>query len=378
MNETNPTTEVASFLDELQTLADHSPSRQEFPHASSFEERIPIYHASDILKLGNSIEGELTRCLKSGPGVFVIHNAYPASLIDDVTQVFQTTIKEETAQGVSKGDHFGNNIRIWNAFQKLILRKPELGIRYYAHPVLATVSRSWLGPRYQMTAQVNTVKPGSQAQTPHRDYHLGFQSQSAISRFPIHAQIMSQYLTLQGAIAHTDMPLHSGPTEFLPYSQCLEEGYSAIHFDEVKRFFQATKTQLPLAKGDAVFFNPALFHAAGANSSDNDRIANLIQVSSAFGKTMEAIDHRAIALACYPILREQGLTLESSSGLKAQDVLTATASAYPFPTNLDDDPPIEGHAPRSLADHLEWNLRKNTPVEAFQQSIDHYLSTRRP
>ena len=39
---------------------------------------------------------------------------------------------------------------------------------------LALVSRAWLGPGYQVTSQVNVVRPGGQAQDPHRDYHLGF------------------------------------------------------------------------------------------------------------------------------------------------------------------------------------------------------------
>ena len=40
-----------------------------------------------------------------------------------------------------------------------------------------------------------------------------------------------------------------------------------------------------------MFFSPALFHAAGENTTkDFNRSANLIQVSSAFGKTMETID----------------------------------------------------------------------------------------
>ena len=41
-----------------------------------------------------------------------------------------------------------------------------------------------------------------------------------------------------------------------------------------------TPVQLALGIGDAVFFNPALFHAAGTNrTTDVDRMANLLQVS---------------------------------------------------------------------------------------------------
>ena len=49
--------------------------------------------------------------------------------------------------------------------------------------------------------------------------------------------------------------------------------------------------QLPLSKGDALFFSPAMFHAAGSNVAQIfTRMANLLQVSSAFGRAMETID----------------------------------------------------------------------------------------
>lgn len=46
-----------------------------------------------------------------------------------------------------------------------------------------------------------------------------------------------------------------------------------------------------LSKGDGIFFNPALLHAAGHNrSADIRRMANLLQVSSAIGRCMETVD----------------------------------------------------------------------------------------
>ena len=95
-------------------------------------------------------------------------------------------------------------------------------------------------------------------------------------------------LTLQGAIAHCDMPIETGPTLYLPFSQSYLPGYLATARPEFRDYFDKHHVQLPLAKGDAVFFNPALFHAAGTNrSKDVRRIANLLQVSSAFGRAME-------------------------------------------------------------------------------------------
>jgi ectoine hydroxylase-related dioxygenase (phytanoyl-CoA dioxygenase family) len=54
--------------------------------------------------------------------------------------------------------------------------------------------------------------------------------------------------------------------------------------------------QLPLDKGDMIFFSPALFHGAGSNQSQSDRIANLVQISSAFGRTMETVNTTRMVL----------------------------------------------------------------------------------
>ena len=63
-------------------------------------------------------------------------------------------------------------------------------------------------------------------------------------------------------------------------------------------YFDAHHVQLPLQKGDAVFFNPALMHAAGHNrSADVRRMANLLQVSSAFGRAMESVDRLRMSQA---------------------------------------------------------------------------------
>ena len=84
--------------------------------------------------------------------------------------------------------------------------------------MIALISRAWLGPGYQVTSQVNVVRPGGQAQDPHRDYHLGFLSNDVAAQYPTHVHLLSPVLTLQGAVAHSDMPVESGPTMYLPYS----------------------------------------------------------------------------------------------------------------------------------------------------------------
>ena len=89
---------------------------------------------------------------------------------------------------------------------------------YYANNLIAAVCRAWLGPGYQVTSQVNVVNPGGAAQSAHRDYHLGFASDTQAVRFPAHVHRLSPVLTLQGAVAHTDMPAETGPTIYLPHS----------------------------------------------------------------------------------------------------------------------------------------------------------------
>ncbi|MBE7213197.1 MAG: phytanoyl-CoA dioxygenase family protein, partial [Gluconacetobacter diazotrophicus] len=197
------------------------------------------------------------------------------------------------------------------------------------------------------TSQVNVVRPGGAAQTPHRDYHLGFQAAEVVRHFPVHVHRFSPMLTLQGAVAHCDMPLESGPTLYMPFSQNYGPGYLAAQEPEIRDWFGRERLQLPLRKGDAVFFNPALLHAAGNNrSADIRRMANLLQVSSAYGRAMETVDRIRMADTLFPVLR----ALAERGALTADEVdnaVAASAEGYSFPTNLDRDPPIGGLAPRS-------------------------------
>jgi ectoine hydroxylase-related dioxygenase (phytanoyl-CoA dioxygenase family) len=235
---------------------------------------------------------------------------------------------------------------------KFALRDPEAFAGYYGNEVIALVAEAWLGPGYQVTSQVNVVNPGGQAQVAHRDYHLGFMSEEQSRAFPAHVHRLSPALTLQGAIAHCDMPVVTGPTMYLPHSQKYPPGYVAFHQPEFTAYFDQHFVQLPLRKGDAAFFNPALFHGAGTNhSTDVRRMANLLQVSSAFGRAMEAVDRTAMCRALYPSLLAQRAAGTDERTLR--NVIAASAEGYAFPTNLDRDQPIGGLAPETQAD-LVW------------------------
>ncbi len=366
-------------LDAFKALTAQSLDPGAVPHAALVEKNVPIYDMGALAPLltqdasRQALMAEWAWVLGQSAGVIVLKSAYPdTDPIDRATAVFNTIIAEEKAGSAGKGDHFataGANDRIWNALQKQCLRDPEGFALYFGNTAIAAVAEAWLGPAYQMTAQVNLVHPGGKAQQAHRDYHLGFQPADVSARYPVHAHRLTAALTLQGGIAHCDMPLESGPTKLLPFSQLYDAGYIAFHDAAHRAHFEDAHIQLPLSKGDAVFFNPALFHAAGENRSAGiERLVNLLQVSSAFGRAMEAIDRRAMAQALFPVLRD----LVAGNRLTAAErdaAIAAAAEGYAFPTNLDTDPPVGGNAPQSQAALLAQALSEGWPEHALHNAF---------
>ncbi|KAJ4308360.1 hypothetical protein N0V94_009393, partial [Neodidymelliopsis sp. IMI 364377] len=299
-------------LEEFKKLTTQSTSIH-YPLASSIEKNIPVYELPDFSSQTpeqlSALQDEWYHILLHGPGVFATKRMFTdLSLIDRVNGVYASIIASEKQSSGKKGDHFassGSNDRIWNSLSKHCLAHPSSFLDYYSNPWLPLISSAWLGPHHRLTAQVNIVRPGASAQISHRDYHLGFQSAASCAQFPKALQVASQFLTLQGAVAHSDMPVESGPTRLLPFSQRFEEGYMAYRLKEFQEYFLEEYVSVPLEKGDGLFFNPALFHAAGANmSSDIQRSANLLQVSSAFGKPMEMIDSVPLVEKTWDSLRE--------------------------------------------------------------------------
>ncbi|WP_432133433.1 MULTISPECIES: phytanoyl-CoA dioxygenase family protein [unclassified Streptomyces] len=360
-------------LDDLRALVERSTGLAGYPHASSVAEGVLVYDAERLRAApGHAVRTELVRALADGPGVVVLRGAFPEpTVVDRMTAVFEALIAEQRASGTAAGDHFarpGANDRVWNALEKAALYDPEAFADYYANDMVALVSTAWLGPGYQITSQVNVVNPGGAAQTAHRDYHLGFLSRATAAAYPAHVHRLSPVLTLQGAVAHGDMPLESGPTLYLPYSQRYEPGYLAWRLPEFQEYFGTRRVQLPLAKGDAVFFNPAVFHAAGANrTADVRRTANLLQVSSAFGRAMETVDREAVVNAVYPVLLRRAA--QGAEPSWAERVIAASADGYPFPTNLDSDPPVDGLAPPTQADTLRRALRERWTPDTLREEL---------
>lgn len=371
-------------LDDFVALVERSTDLADYPFAAEVVDNVVVYDGDALRAAGadpstrRAVQAELARALLHGPGVVAFRRAFADTApVDAVTDAFFSMVAEQHALGRNAGDHYakpGANDRVWNVLEKLARRAPEAFVAYYANEPLALVSEAWLGPAYQVTSQVNVVNPGGEAQSPHRDYHLGFLTDEVAEQYPAHVHALSPVLTLQGAVAHCDMPVESGPTLYLPYSQQYLPGYLAWRREEFRAYFEAHRVQLPLAKGDAAFFNPALFHAAGHNrTTDIKRIANLLQVSSAFGRAMESMDKPAMLRAIYPALVQLAST---GTAAAVRNVVTTAGDGYPFPTNLDRDQPLGRLTPISSAELVTGALAAGWSADAFDQALAAYVRRR--
>jgi ectoine hydroxylase-related dioxygenase (phytanoyl-CoA dioxygenase family) len=371
-------------LDDFRAQVLRNTDPADYPLATAVRSNVLVYTAATIDAADRrALQSELIRALADGPGVVIFEGAFSPGVVDRASEAFFSIIDAQHEAGDAHGDHFGKpgaNDRIWKAAQKLALHAPQVFADYYANDALAVICQAWLGPRYQVTAQVNVVNPGGTQQVPHRDYHLGFVSADQLAEYPAHLHRTSPLLTLQGAVAHCDMPVDSGPTMLLPFSQLFEGGYIAFNRQDFVEFFAEHHVQVPLAKGDAVFFNPALYHGAGSNVSTGTsqirRIANLLQISSPFGRAMEALDRTAMVRAVYPALRAM-----KAAGHQQRELLNAvvaTAEVYAFPTNLDSDQPIGTLAPPSQVDAVLAALSDDMTAEQLDVALRDQDDRRKP
>ena len=373
-------------LEDFRAMVERRATSTDYPLASTIERNVPIYDATKVEAVAGDREdllgylAEWHRVFLDGPGIVVFRGAIrDMALLDAVSAVLRQIIDEEREATGGKGDHFakaGANARVWNSHEKLCMRAPELYSRYAANDVVDLVSRSWLGPLYQITCQVNLVYPGGKAQVPHRDYHMGFQQEHQLRDYPVTVHRLSAALTLQGGISHCDMTIESGATKFLPYSQTYVPGYFATLRPEFRAYFEEHFVQLPLAKGDALFFNPALFHAAGANvTEDVERLANLMQIGSGYGRSIEIVDRARMTKHVYPTMLAM-VKDGRLSGRTVETLIAATAEGYPFPYNLDIDSPLSGMAPPSQQDILRQALAETWEPQQLNQAIDAHTARR--
>ncbi len=175
-------------LDDFRAQVLRNADPADYPFASDVRSNVLVYSAATVGAADRrALQSELIRALADGPGVVVFEGAFDADVVDRASEAFFAIIDAQHAAGYAAGDHFGKpgaNDRIWNAAQKLALHAPQVFADYYANDALAVVCQAWLGPRYQVTSQVNVVNPGGKQQVPHRDYHLGFVADENLAAIP--------------------------------------------------------------------------------------------------------------------------------------------------------------------------------------------------
>ncbi len=298
------------------------------------ERNVPVYDAGRLHD-DRETAAELVRALADGPCIVVLEGAFPdPSVVDRATAVFDALIAEQRASGTDAGDHFAaprTNDRVWNALEKAALHDAEAFADYYAND--AGPGRPGLArPRPPGHLPDQRGQPGRHGPdcAPRLPPRLPLRTRSPPPiRRTCTASPRSSRCRARSRTA--TCPWSPGPRCYLPHSQKYEPGYLAWRLPEFRAYFEAHHVQLPLAKGDAVFFNPALFHAAGTNRSAHpSHWPTLLQVSSAFGRAMETVDREAVANAVYPVLlKRRGARAWTSGWLK--NVIAASAEGYPFP-----------------------------------------------
>lgn len=377
--------EMDCDLDEFVAIVEQATDPLDYPHAASIDRGVVIYDSNHLREAAatpagrRAVQAEIVHAFLDGPGIAVFRQAFADhAAIDRASNAFWAMIADQHARGATAGDHYavpGANDRVWNVSEKFALADPDGFAAYYSNDSVDLASGAWLGPGYQVTCQVNVVNPGGAAQSPHRDYHLGFMTNEVAEEFPVHAHRLSPALTLQGAVAHCDMPVVTGPTMYLPHSQKYLAGFLAWRRPEFKEYFARHYVQLALHKGDAVFFNPALFHAAGHNQSlDVKRMANLFQVSSPFGRAMESVDRLAMSKAVYPSLVK--MRTGGATNASLHHVIAACSEGYAFPTNLDRDQPVKGLAPETQAETVWRALVEEWDAARLSTELDDHATRR--
>jgi len=97
-------------------------------------------------------------------------------------------------------------------------------------------------------------------------------------------------------------------------------------------------------------------------------MANLLQVSSAFGRALETVNRTAVSRALYPTLLARKRAGVAEAELRT--IIAAAAEGYPFPTNLDLDQPIGSLNAETQAE-LTWRaLTENWELDTYLAELE--------
>ena len=102
-------------------------------------------------------------------------------------------------------------------------------------------------------------------------------------------------------------------------------------------------------------------------------MANLLQIGSAFGRSIEAVNRSKMSRALYPVLAAGGL-----SAREVANVIAASAEGYAFPTNLDRDPPVGGLIPLSQAELMALALERGATSAEWEAEVAAMDARRQP
>ncbi len=99
-------------------------------------------------------------------------------------------------------------------------------------------------------------------------------------------------------------------------------------------------------------------------------MANLLQISSPFGRAMETVDRTRMCLSLYgPLVTALNAGEIDEAGARNAVAAAAAAEGYAFPTNLDRNPPVSGLAPESQASLMWGAMSHRLDTERFQEAL---------
>ena len=108
----------------------------------------------------------------------------------------------------------------------------------------------------------------------------------------------------------------------------------------------------------------------------------VLQIFIVWSTYCKSPPHGTLTGANRPPLHAQGALSCAGRAELTRDqldaVVAASAEAYPFPTNLDTDPPIGGLASESQAELVKRALSEGMTHEAFNAALDQNFSKRLP
>ena len=306
----------------------------------------------------------------TGPGIAVFRGAFEHDVVDRVSEVFEKVIADEKAAGQGGRRPLrdpGANDRVWNALEKLAVADPEAFVDYYANDVLALASDRVARPR------LPGDQPGQRGQPrrrrPDRAPRLppGLPEPEDLGRVPGARARLSPMLTLQGAVAHCDMPVESGPTLYLPHSQKYPTATSPTGCPSSRSTSSPTTCSCPSPRGRRVLQPravPRRRHQPHLRRAPHGQpAAGVVAVRARDGDRRPA----SVVEAVYPALSSpQGVRV---SPARPGDVVAASAEGYAFPTNLDRDQPVNG-LPRRPGRPRPPGSRRGDPVEELAARLE--------